>query len=63
MAIADVFDALYEDRCYKKGIRPLSVTLSVIEDSRGLQFDPVITDVFLGLKDRLRVYLNEEEEV
>ena len=63
MAIADVFDALYEDRCYKKGIRPLRVTLGIIEESRGLQFDPVITDVFLELKEKLRVYLNEEEEV
>lgn len=62
MAIADVFDALYEDRVYKKGIRPLSKSLAIIEDSRGLQFDPVVTDVFLELEPQLREYLEDIEE-
>lgn len=59
MAIADVFDALYEDRCYKKGIRPAPAALEIIKQQRGEQFDPVITDVFLGLEDKLREYLHE----
>ncbi|MBQ9068963.1 MAG: response regulator [Eggerthellaceae bacterium] len=62
MSIADVFDALYEDRVYKKGIRPLSASLAIIEDGRGLQFDPVITDVFLEMADELREYVGEEPE-
>ena len=59
MAIADVFDALYEDRVYKAGIRPLSASLAIIEDGRGLQFDPIICDTFLELTDELRVYVGE----
>ena len=62
MSIADVFDALYEDRVYKRGIRPLSASLAIIEDSRGLQFDPVITDVFLEMADELREYVGEDPE-
>lgn len=62
MAIADVFDALYEDRVYKKGIRPLEKALAIIEDGRGLQFDPDITDVFLELKPQLLEFLGEEAE-
>ena len=62
MSIADVFDALYEDRVYKQGIRPIGKALAIIEDGRGLQFDPVVTDVFLGLEPKLREYLNDQEE-
>ena len=61
MAVADVFDALYEDRVYKEGIRPLRVCMSIIEDARGLQFDPQITDVFMQLEPDLRAYVEEEE--
>ena len=62
MSIADVFDALYEERVYKKAIRPVRVTLSIIEDGRGTQFDPDITDVFLELDDEIRDYVGEERE-
>ncbi len=62
MSIADVFDALYEDRVYKKGIRPLTASLAIIEDGRGLQFDPVITDAFLEMLHELREYVGEEPE-
>ena len=61
MSLADVFDALYEDRVYKAGIRPMKACLDIIEDARGLQFDPVVTDVFLELEPALREYLGEEE--
>ena len=61
MAVADVFDALYEDRVYKAGIRPMKACLDIIEDARGLQFDPQITDVFLSLEPQLKEYLGEEE--
>ena len=61
MAIADVFDALYEERVYKKAIRPLAKTMAMIEAERGCQFDPVITDVFMGLADELRIYVGETE--
>lgn len=59
MAIADVFDALYEDRVYKKGIRPIEKVLDMIEKEKGHHFDPVITDVFLGMRDSLKKYVGE----
>ena len=62
MAIADVFDALYEDRVYKAGIRPMSASLAIIEDGRGLQFDPKIVDVFMEMSGDLRAYLGEDPE-
>ncbi len=61
MAIADVFDALYEERCYKEAI-PFDTTMSIIEDNRGIQFDPEITDVFVGCKDELKQYLQIKED-
>lgn len=62
MSIADVFDALYEERVYKKAIRPVRNAMSVIEDGRGTQFDPLITDVFLSLVDEISAYVGEEED-
>lgn len=62
MALADVFDALYEDRVYKVGIRPVKAAMSIIEDARGLQFDPVIADIFINMAPQLRDYLGEEED-
>ena len=59
MAIADVFDALYEERCYKKPIRPLEKVLDIIGKEKGAQFDPVITDVFISLRDKLAEYVGE----
>ena len=60
MAVADVFDALYEDRVYRKGMRSLPVVLSIIEDGKGTQFDPVLVDVFMSLEDKLRRHVGED---
>lgn len=57
MALADVFDALYEERCYKPAIRPIEKIYGILEEGKGTQFDPVITDVFLSLDSRLREHL------
>ncbi|MBP3736058.1 MAG: response regulator [Lachnospiraceae bacterium] len=62
MAVADVFDALYEDRVYKKGIRPLSATLNIIEEGKGTHFDPELVDVFMSMKDDIQEYLEKNEE-
>ncbi len=50
MAIADVFDALTSKRCYKTPM-PLEKAFTIIEDGKGTHFDPLITDVFLDIKD------------
>ncbi|MBO5293323.1 MAG: response regulator [Lachnospiraceae bacterium] len=59
MAVADVFDALYEERCYKSPVRPVGKVLEILEKGKGSQFDPVIVDVFAGLEQKLRDILGE----
>lgn len=44
-ALADVFDALGEDRSYKKGW-PLPDIINFINDQKGKHFDPEIVDIF-----------------
>ena len=61
MALADVFDALYEERCYKPAIRPLEKVMDTILAGKGTQFDPIITDVFISMEDKLREILNQME--
>ena len=46
VALADVFDALTHNRCYKKAWDLESVK-AYIKDQRGRQFDPELVDIFL----------------
>lgn len=54
MAVADVFDAISEKRCYRPAM-PLDTCFAIIADGRGVDFDPAIVDVFL--KNRAKVEL------
>lgn len=45
-AVADVFDALASDRCYKKAW-PMPKILDLFKSERGKHFDPCLTDCFL----------------
>ncbi len=47
VSIADVFDALSSERPYKKAF-PLDKTLGIMEEGRGVFFDPNLLDLFLG---------------
>lgn len=58
MAVADVFDALYEERCYKPPIRPIERIMQIMSEGRGTQFDPVIIDVFVEMLPMLKGVLN-----
>ena len=53
MAIADVFDALVSERCYKE---PFSFeeSVGIIEDGAGTQFDPQLVRVFLRHRSEFR---------
>lgn len=58
MAIADVFDALVSERCYKK---PMSFqeAFSIIEEEKGSHFDPVLAGLFLSMESEVaKVYNN-----
>lgn len=46
MAIADVFDALGNDRVYKKAWEDETV-IAYMKEQRGKQFDPALIDIFL----------------
>ena len=47
MAIADVYDALVSERCYKKAM-PAAEALAVIREESGTHFDPSLVRVFLA---------------
>lgn len=47
MALADVFDALTHERCYKRAFS-VEEAIEIIEEGRGTQFDPAMTDVFIA---------------
>lgn len=53
MAIADVFDALVSERCYKDAI-PVEEAFEVIRTESGSHFDPKLVEVFLAHKEVFR---------
>ena len=53
VALADVYDALSSKRCYKDPF-PEEKVLSILRESRGAHFDPVILDIFLNNMDSIR---------
>lgn len=62
MSIADVFDALVSPRCYKD---PFSAeeAFNVIKVSKGIRFDPVLTDLFLQKKAQvIEVMQNNQDK-
>jgi putative two-component system response regulator len=48
MALADVYDALVSERPYKEAFSHTKA-VKIIQDGKGTQFDPVLTDVFLAV--------------
>lgn len=52
MAIADVFDALSEKRCYREAM-PLDKCFEIIFEGSGQDFDPVLTEIFLDIRDKV----------
>jgi len=63
MAVADVFDALYEERCYKPPVRPIERIMQIMSEGRGTQFDPVIIDVFVEMLPKLKEVLHISPDV
>ncbi|MDX1295956.1 MAG: HD domain-containing phosphohydrolase, partial [Sulfurimonadaceae bacterium] len=51
VALADVFDALSHDRCYKKAW-PIDETVDYISEQSGKMFDPDLVELFTGNLDR-----------
>ena len=58
MAIADVFDAVSEKRCYKEAF-PIEKCFEIIQEGSGQDFDPVLVEVFLDIREKV-VQVREE---
>ena len=52
MAIADVFDAVSQRRCYRDAL-PVEECFSIIERGSGTDFDPDIARIFLSARDEV----------
>lgn len=50
IAVADVWDAIRDDRPYRKGF-PLAGAIAFMEEQSGRMFDPRLVDAFLGIAD------------
>ena len=59
MALADVFDALTHERCYKRAFS-VEEAIQIIEEGRGTQFDPEMTDVFIKRRRIEGIDVNEK---
>jgi putative two-component system response regulator len=57
-AVADVFDALIMDRCYKDAISPEKAS-SIILKGRGTQFDPDVVDAFFDVYEEILSILRD----
>ncbi len=53
MSLADVFDALASERCYKHPVRPVDKVFNIIKEGAGTQFDPLLTGIFLELREQI----------
>lgn len=52
MAVADVFDAVSEKRCYREAM-PLDACFDIIREGSGRDFDPMLSELFLELRDEV----------
>lgn len=52
MAVADVFDALAEKRCYRDAM-PIEKAFQIIEEGKGTQFETEIVECFLDVRKKV----------
>lgn len=62
MAVADVFDAVSQKRCYRDAM-PVEECFAIIRKGRGTDFDPDLVDIFLDSKDEVIRLMNENAAV
>ena len=60
MAVADVFDAVSQKRCYRDAM-PIDECFAIIESGRGTDFDPQIVDVFMEIKEKVINTMSNEQ--
>lgn len=52
MAVADVYDALKEPRCYKEAF-PLEEVYEIMQEDAGSHFDPTLIRVFMEIREEI----------
>ncbi len=52
MAVADVFDAISSDRCYRKAL-PFDECFKIISKGSAIDFDPLIAQVFISAREEV----------
>jgi PAS domain S-box-containing protein len=60
-AIADVFDALGSDRCYKKAWKDEDI-FKLLEEEKGKHFDPKLVDLFFENIDKFKELRNKYKD-
>ncbi|MBO5245993.1 MAG: HD-GYP domain-containing protein [Eubacterium sp.] len=60
MTIADVFDAVSANRCYREGMS-LDDCFEIIREGIGEMFDPVMAETFLELREQIEEILQDQE--
>ncbi|MGN1110472.1 MAG: HD-GYP domain-containing protein [Oscillospiraceae bacterium] len=58
MAVADVFDAVSEKRCYRDAM-PLDRCFKIIEEGSGKDFDPLVVEAFMSIRDKVEAVHKE----
>lgn len=59
MAVADVFDAISEKRCYRDAMpMPLEQCFDIISQGKGQDFEPIIAEVFLDSREKVEKIYN-----
>lgn len=61
MALADVFDALVSERCYKEAFS-YDKAFSIIKEESGSHFDPTLVEIFMTCRDELEKYYDNCEK-
>jgi len=59
MSIADVYDALRSDRCYKSAMSHQDACRIIVEE-RGKQFDPAVVDAFMKNSETIEKMMGSE---
>lgn len=57
MAIADVFDAVSEKRCYRDAM-PLDECFEIISEGSGQDFEPILAEAFLDIREKVKAAYN-----
>lgn len=60
VGVADAYDAMSSDRCYRKALTKEAIRQQLVQ-GRGTQFDPEILDAFLHMFDENRLQISDKE--